>query len=305
MQLSWLVRLRSFTYSVLLHVTAVILLVVSLDFFSVPVVQPKSNVNIVKAVSVDKKQVEHELQRLKKQDEDKKQAEQKRLAELEKQAQELKKLRTEEEQKLEQTRKKQEEEQKRREEEQKKVAQLEKQKTELEKQRKAEEEKKQQAEEERKKAEAEKKQMEEEKRLAEEKRKQEEEAKRKAEEEKKQQAAEKALQEQLAAEQAEEQKRQDASLLEKIAAGIQRSVERNFNKTGLPENLACTLRVKLLPGGDVVDVSVEKSSGNDIFDRRALTAVQKASPLPVPEDLETFERLNLRDLKFIFTPQDG
>ena len=305
MRLSWLVRLRSITCSLLVHVLAVALLLLSFDFAARPIRPQHQNINIVNAVSVDKKEVEKELQRLKNLEEEKSRAEQKRLAELEKQAQELKKLRAEEEQKLKEARKQKEEEQKQREEEQKKLVQLEKEKTELEKQRKLEEKKKKQVEEERKQAEAEKKRLEEEKRLAEEKRKKEEAEKQKAEEEKKRQAAEQALQEQLAAEQAEEQRQQDISLLDKIAAGIQRSVERNFNKTGLPENLACTLRVKLLPGGDVVDVSVEKSSGNDIFDRRALTAVQKASPLPVPGDLETFERLKLRDLTFIFTPQDG
>ena len=302
MQLSWLVKARSFSCSILLHIVAAILLFVSFDFFAVPIRQPKNNINIVNAVSVDKKQVEQELQRLKNLDEEKKQAEQKQLAELEKQAQELKKLREEEEQKLKETQKKKEEEQKRREDEQKKLVQLEKEKAKLEKQRKVEEEKKKQVVEERKKAEAEKKRLEEEKLRAEETRKKEEEAKRKAEEEKKQLAAEQALQEELAAEKAENQRQQDASLLDKIAAGIKRSVGKNFNKTGLSENLAATLRVKLLPGGDVVDVSVEKSSGNDIFDRRAVTAVQKASPLPVPDDLETFERLNLRDITFIFEP---
>ena len=304
MHVSWLVRLRSIIYSLAVHIVAVSLLLLSFDFVARPIRPQHQNINIVKAVSVDKKEVEQELQRLKNLDEEKKQTEKKHLEELEKQAQELKKLRAEEEQKLKEARKKKEEEQKHREDEQKKLVQLEKEKAELEKQRKQEEEKKKQVEAERKKAEAEKQRLEEEKRLAEEKLKKEEEARRKAEEEKKRQAAEQALQEQLAAEQAEEQRRQDASLLDRIAAGIQRNVERNFNKTGLPENLACTLRVKLLPGGDVVDVSVEKSSGNDIFDRRALTAVQKASPLPVPGDLDTFERLNLRDLTFIFTPQD-
>jgi len=110
------------------------------------------------------------------------------------------------------------------------------------------------------------------------------------------------LQEQLEAEHAAEQRRQDATLLQAIVGRISNKVERNFNKTGLPGNLACTLQVKLLPGGDVIDVSVSKSSGDDIFDRRALTAVQKASPLPVPEDLETFERLDLRELTFKFEP---
>ena len=124
----------------------------------------------------------------------------------------------------------------------------------------------------------------------------------KKEEEKKHEEAAKALQEQLYAEQAEEQRQQDASLLQKIIADIADKVTGNFNKSGLPESLSCKLRVKLLPGGEVIDAFVAESSGNDIFDGRALLAVQKASPLPVPEDVETFERLNIRDITFIFKP---
>ena len=52
----------------------------------------------------------------------------------------------------------------------------------------------------------------------------------------------------------------------------------------------------------ITNLKNEKSSGNDIFDRRAQNAVQKASPLPVPDDIATFERLDLRDITFTFIP---
>ena len=287
MQLSWLVKLRSIFYSLVLHLIAAALLVFSFSFTEIIQPPPPAN-NVVNAVTVDRAEVEKELQRLEKEEQDKKQEEKKRISELEKQAEELKKLRMDEEKKLLDAKKKKEEEVKRREEEQKKLVQLEKEKEELEKQRKLEEEKKKKAEEEKRKAEEEKKRLEEERK--------------KQEEEKKKQAAEKALQEQLAAEQAEEQRQQDLTLQQQIARDIYNKVTRNFNRTGLPEGLSCALRVKLLPGGEVIDVSVSNTSGNDIFDRRALTAVQKASPLPVPQDTETFERLNLRDITFTFKP---
>ena len=295
----WLLRIRSLAFSILLHILAVILLLVSFKFSSKPVqLPPVENVNIIDAVSVDKKEVEKELNRLKQTEAEKKAAEKKRLQELaakereaEKKAEELEKKRLQEEKRLAEAKKQKELEQKRREEEQKKLAQLEKEKAELEKQRKLEEERKHKAEEERKKAEAEKQRLE-----------AEAEKQRKAEEERKRKEAERLLQEQLAAEQAEIQKQQDATLLQKVAAAITRKVENNFNKTGLEEGLSCKLRVRLLPSGDVVDVSVTQSSTNDIFDRRARTAVLKASPLPVPEDAATFERLNLRDITFNFTP---
>lgn len=294
MQLSLLVKLRSVFLSLSLHIIAAALLVFSFSFTE-PVKPPPAGKNVVNAVAVDKTQVEKELQRLKQEEDQKKLAEQKRLSDLEKKADELKKQRQEEEQKLLDAKKKKEAEQKQREEEQKKLAVLEKQKAELEKQRKLEEEKKKQAEEEKRKAEEEKKKLEEEKK------KKEAELKRQ-EEERKQKEAEKALQEQLAKEQAEEQRKQDLTLQQKIARDIYDKVTKNFNRTGLPDELSCELHVKLLPGGEVIDVSVSKSSGNEIFDRRALTAVQKASPLPVPEELETFERLNLRDITFTFKP---
>ncbi len=292
----WFLRTRSLVFAVLLHVIAVVLLLVSFEFTSETVQLPPGNdVNIVDAVSIDKKEVEKELALLKKIEADKKAAEQARLKELEekekaaeRKARELEKKRQEEEKRLAEARKQKELEQKKREEEQKRLA-------ELEKQRQLEEERKRRIEEQKRKEAEELARLEAEKKRAEEER-------RKAEEERKRKEAERLLQEQLAAEQAELQRQQDATLIQKVAAAITQKVESNFNKTGLPLGLSCKLRVRLLPGGDVVDVAVSQSSGNDIFDRRARTAVQKASPLPVPEDPETFERLNLRDITFNFTP---
>ncbi|MEE9552581.1 MAG: cell envelope integrity protein TolA, partial [Gammaproteobacteria bacterium] len=124
----------------------------------------------------------------------------------------------------------------------------------------------------------------------------------KKEEERQKKEEERLLKEELAAEEADTQRQVDALLIDKIKAEIYDKVSNKFNKTGLPENLKCALRVKLLPNGEIIDVSVAKSSNNSIFDRRAITAVQKASPLPVPTDIATFERLKLRDITFTFAP---
>ena len=93
-------------------------------------------------------------------------------------------------------------------------------------------------------------------------------------------------------------------MLQSIATSIYRRVVNNFNKSGLPPGLECELTVRTIPGGEVVNVSVSKSSGNDIFDRRAMAAVEKASPLPLPEDAATFDRLKLRQIAFRFRPED-
>ena len=45
-----------------------------------------------------------------------------------------------------------------------------------------------------------------------------------------------------------------------------------------------TLRIVLADNGDVKNVIVLKSSGNNIFDRQAVLAVEKSSPLPLPDD---------------------
>jgi colicin import membrane protein len=58
----------------------------------------------------------------------------------------------------------------------------------------------------------------------------------------------------------------------------------------------------MLPGGEVADVRIVQSSGNEIFDRQAEAAVKKASPLPVPADPRLFEKV--REINFIFAPED-
>ena len=53
--------------------------------------------------------------------------------------------------------------------------------------------------------------------------------------------------------------------------------------------LYCDLMIHLSPGGVVLEVEVIKSSGDVLLDRSARAAVFKASPLPVPTDIYSFE----------------
>ena len=48
------------------------------------------------------------------------------------------------------------------------------------------------------------------------------------------------------------------------------------------DDLKATVRIKAIPGGEVLDVSVVKTSGYPQFDESVIKAVQLASPLPVP-----------------------
>ncbi|NKB36093.1 MAG: cell envelope integrity protein TolA [Gammaproteobacteria bacterium] len=270
----------SFILSIVLHGVLITLLIFSIDNTVRQAPQPVPQVNIVKAVSVDSKEVEKELKRLQDIEKEKESKQQKKQKELERKLKELEKKsakatasRKAEEKKLAQLKKKKAAEKKKREEEQKKLSQLKKEQQELEKQKKAEQER--QA-----------------KEAAEQKRKEEEDR----------------LQAELAEEQKQleaAQKSRDQQLLQNIVGKIKRSIASNFNKSGLPKGLECVLSVRLVPGGVVTSVTISKSSGSDVFDRRALVAVQKASPLPmIPEDSATFERLRLRQFAFRFKPED-
>ena len=66
--------------------------------------------------------------------------------------------------------------------------------------------------------------------------------------------------------------------------------------------LKCTIRVRLLSDGSVIDAVVISSSGDEDFDRSAENAVNKASPLPVPKDKELFAR-EFRSFQFLFNPK--
>lgn len=270
--------LQSSLRSVLIHIAAVLLLVLSFDFPSRKTPQQMPQVNIVEAVAVDSTQVAKELQRLQELDTAKAQEELAKQQKLEQQVRELEKKSTqaetkrkEEEKRLVELEKKKLQEQKASETEQKKLADLKKQQEELERKRKLEED---QA--------------------------------RKVEAEKQRKEAEAARQKQVAEQQAEQQRAQqgqDQALLQSITANIYRSVVSNYNVSGLAPGLECVLIVRTVPGGEVVSVSISQSSGNEIFDRRAINAVQKASPLPLPEDPATFERLGLRQFRLPFRPQ--
>ncbi len=264
-----LLTMRSFVYSLAIHAAVIAVLMISFDSVKQrPAIKPEPTENVIQAVAVDNKAVETELQRLK-------------ALELQEQRERERQLKA-----LEEKAKVAEDKRKK---EQQRLADL---KRKADRERKLAAEKKRKEEEARKKAEAEQKRAaEERKRLEQEKRK----------------AAEQALKEQLEKEQQEmeaAQRRQDHTLLQSITAKTYAKVVSNFNKTGLPEGLECILSVQTIPGGEVIRVTMDKSSGNDIFDRRAIVAVEKASPLPLPVDVAIFDRLPLREFKFKFKPVD-
>ena len=84
-----------------------------------------------------------------------------------------------------------------------------------------------------------------------------------------------------------------------IKLKVNRSWIRPISTTA---GLKCTIRVRLLSDGTVMDAEVISSSGDEDFDRSAENAVNKASPLPVPKDKELFAR-EFRSFQFLFNPK--
>jgi len=66
------------------------------------------------------------------------------------------------------------------------------------------------------------------------------------------------------------------------------------------KDILCKLLVRLAPGGVVLTVKLIQSSGDPALDRSAIAAVHKASPLPVPEDINLFDKF--RELSLTVHP---
>ncbi len=122
-------------------------------------------------------------------------------------------------------------------------------------------------------------------------------------EERQKKAAEEALQSEVAA---EEQRRAEARAqteVERYKGLIRQKVSRHWNKpVGATKGLQCTVRVRLVPGGEVLTATVSRSSGDPAFDRSVEAAVYKATPLPVPQEQKLFEYF--REIEFVFSPEN-
>ena len=263
MRTNWFQTSRSLFFSILLHIVFGGILIFSFKFSAKPTPVHKPVTNIIKAISVDKKQVELELKRLNDIEEAKKAEEKKRQKKLEKKAENAKKKRIAEEEKQKQLKKKKDKEEK--------LKQLKKKKDKEEKKKEAERKRKE--EEKLKAKEAERKRKEEEKKLK-----------------------EKALQEELETEQLE----YDQSEILKFTSLIINSIESKFNKINLKEGLSCKILIRMIEGGEVIESNIVESSGDATFDQRAEKAVRRASPLPVPTEGRLFNKM--RSIRITFEP---
>ena len=67
--------------------------------------------------------------------------------------------------------------------------------------------------------------------------------------------------------------------------------------------MSCELRLALVPTGELVSVTLVRSSGDEAFDRSAELAARRAAPFRVPEDQAVFDA-HFRSIIVTFSPGD-
>ena len=116
------------------------------------------------------------------------------------------------------------------------------------------------------------------------------------------QAARKAREEKEHADAVEAKLEQDRVTISIIEAEIKdKIIDAWIRPMTSKEGLECLIRVKLNSSGNVMHVEVTKTSGDKMFDDSAERAVEKADPLPVPDDRALFRR-KFKAFTFKFNP---
>ena len=87
--------------------------------------------------------------------------------------------------------------------------------------------------------------------------------------------------------------------LAQYIAFIRQKVERNWVEPAEAQaDIKCEVNVSQIPGGEVVRVSIGRCNASEAVKRTIVAAVEKSSPLPLPNNPALFER----NLKFNFEP---
>lgn len=97
-----------------------------------------------------------------------------------------------------------------------------------------------------------------------------------------------------------------ASLVQSYLALINQAIVSNWTRPPSAKNgMETELQLQLIPTGEVISVSVRRSSGNAAFDRSAINAVNKAQPFTELRQLESriFDA-NFRTFIIRFRPED-
>lgn len=92
-----------------------------------------------------------------------------------------------------------------------------------------------------------------------------------------------------------------ASAIAEYSDKISDAIGSYWNKPEVTsQKIKAVLMLDLGPGGVVLGVRLAKSSGNAVWDRQAMAAAHKASPLPVPKDPRLFDKF--RHLRLTVSP---
>ncbi len=89
----------------------------------------------------------------------------------------------------------------------------------------------------------------------------------------------------------------DSGALAVYMTQIRQKIERNWNApASAGADLECSVRVRQIPGGEVVGVTILSCNGDDAVRRSVEAAVHRSSPLPEPSDPSLFDRNILLNL---------
>lgn len=97
---------------------------------------------------------------------------------------------------------------------------------------------------------------------------------------------------------------EEQKIISQYRVAIQQQVQRTWSRPpSARKGMQSVLKITMIPGGEVISVSVVESSGNAAFDRSAEQSVRRAGILPVPPDAAIFDR-HFRTIELIFRPED-
>jgi colicin import membrane protein len=139
-----------------------------------------------------------------------------------------------------------------------------------------------------------------------EKLKREEEARKKAEKDQQRLVDEQALAAMLDDEDIEMQADDDANIIAQYTAMISQQMHQRWKlPPSARRNMVALVRIRMVPTGELVTVTVAQSSGNEAFDQSAILAVQKAGRFAFMQGMPSrlFEA-HFREFTFRFSPED-
>ena len=119
-------------------------------------------------------------------------------------------------------------------------------------------------------------------------------------------AQEAAFADALAEEEALIEAQEQADTAQGYVALMAQVIEQNWSRPpSARRGMKCELQIQLVPTGEVINVTIVKSSGNTAFDRSAEQAVKRVGRFEMLQDVpsDLFEQY-FRQLTLVFNPQD-